>query len=92
MPRHIDHKQAFGPRALKSLERAFEDAWREVDAQIPLETTSEEIELTRTKLAQWIINYATIGKLDLENVERLKEHALLGLRCSEELGPSRRHN
>ena len=92
MPRHIDHKQAFGPRALKSLERAFEDAWREVDAQIPQETTSEEIELTRTKLAQWIINYATVGKLDLENVERLKEHTLLGLRCSEELGPSRRHN
>jgi hypothetical protein len=28
----------------------------------------------------------------VENVERLKEHALLGLRCSEELGPSRRYN
>ena len=78
MPRHIDHKHAFGPRALKSLERAFEDAWREVDAQIPQETTSEQIELTRTKLAQWIINYATVGKLDVENVARLKEHALLG--------------
>ena len=57
MPRQVDHKHAFGPRALKSLSRAFEDAWREVGSQIPQETTSEQIELTRTKLAQWVINY-----------------------------------
>ena len=86
MPHHIDYKHAFGPRALKSMERAFEDAWREVDAQMPQETTSEQIELVRMKLAQWVINYATVGKLDVENVEGLKEHALLGLRCSAELG------
>ena len=92
MPHHIDYKHAFGPRALKSLERAFEDAWREVDAQIRQETTSEQIELTRTKLAQWIINYATVGKLDVENVRQLKEQALLGLRCSADLGRSRTHN
>jgi hypothetical protein len=92
MPHRIDYKHSFGPRALKSLERAFENAWREVDAQIPQETTSEQVELTRSKLAQWIITCATIGKLDVEDVERLKEHALLGLRCSDQLGPSRRHN
>jgi hypothetical protein len=92
MARQIDHKHAFGPRALNSLAQALEDAWQEVGAQINQETGPEQIELTRAKLAQWIINYATIGKLDEENVEELKEHALLGLRCSAELGVWRRHD
>jgi hypothetical protein len=92
MPRQIDNKHAFGPPALKSLAQTFEDAWQDVGTQISQETATEQIDLTRTKLAQWIINYATIGKLDAENVEQLKEHALLGLRCSVELGGWRRHD
>jgi hypothetical protein len=76
MPRQIDHKHAFGPRALNSLAQAFEGAWQEVGTQFNQKTDSERIELTRAKLAQWIINNATIAKLDVENVEQLKEHAL----------------
>ena len=92
MARQIDHKHAFGPRALNCMAQAFEDAWQEVGAQINQKASPEQIELTRGKLAQWIINYATIGKLDAENVEELKEHALLGLRCSAELRVWRRHD
>ena len=85
MPRRIEHKHAFGPRELNKLAQAFEGAWREL-AEEANESTAEQIEFSRTTLAQWIMTYATMGALDVEDVERLKEHGLLGLRCSAELG------
>ena len=87
MPRRIDHTHAFGPRQLNRLALIFEDAWREVRSEIADEACDAEIEYTRAKLAQWIINYATIGKVDLAKVRELRSHALFGLRCSAELGP-----
>ena len=70
---------------MNKLAQAFEGAWRDLAEEV-YESTAEQLELRRTTLAQWIMAYATIGALDVEDVERLKEHGLLGLRCSAELG------
>jgi|SRR4029079_3674254 hypothetical protein len=84
MPRRVEHKNAFGPRELNKLAQAFEGAWRAL-AEVNGET-SEQLELRRTTLAQWIMTYATQGGFDLGDVEQLKQHGLLGIRCSAELG------
>ncbi len=84
MPRRVEHKNAFGPRELNKLAQAFEGAWRAL-AEVNGET-SEQLELRRTTLAQWIMTYATRGGFDLGDVEQLKQHGLLGIRYSAELG------
>jgi hypothetical protein len=85
MPHPIEHKHAFGPRELNKLAQAFEGACRDL-AEESNARTAEQLELTRITLAQWIITCATKGVVDVENVEQLKVHALLGLRWSTELG------
>jgi hypothetical protein len=86
MPHRSTHKHAFGPRELTKLALAFDGAWQQLRVEGVEAKTVEHIELTRTKLAQWIFNYATMGTLDVEDVERLKEHGLLGVRRSTERG------
>ena len=81
MRHRIEHKHAFGPGELRNLGRAFEGAWHELRAQGFEANTLEQTEMTRTKLARWIIDYAAIGE---RNVARLKEDGLMGLRWSAE--------
>ena len=81
------HKQAFGPRELTVLTAVFENAWRKVSGDVPEEANLRQVQQTRSKLAQWIMNYATRGELDVSKLEELQAHALFGLRCSAELGP-----
>ena len=83
MRHRIEHKHAFGPRELQDLELAFDGAWHELRAQGIEPNTLEQIEMTRTKLARWIVNYAAIGERD---VARLVEDGLMGLRWSAEFG------
>jgi hypothetical protein len=80
MPQQIE-RNSFGPRELKNLGRAFEAAWKKLRADGIDESTLEETDLVRTKLAQWIIAYAKMRELD---VKRLKENGLMGLRWSKE--------
>lgn len=87
MAHQVDHKHAFGPRELTVLTAVFENAWRKVSVDVPEDTSLRQIERTRSKLAQWIMNYATQGQLDVCKLEELQAHALFGLRCSAELGP-----
>ena len=83
LPR-IEHKHAFGPRELTKLAQAFEGAWRDLAEEIN-ECSAEQLEVTRTTLAQSIIACATRGEINAENVGQLKEHALLGLQWSADL-------
>jgi hypothetical protein len=85
MPHRSTHKHAFGPRELTKLALAFDGAWQQLCVEGVEAKTVEQIELTRTKLAQWIFNYATMGMLDVD-VQPLKEHGLLGVRRAAELG------
>jgi hypothetical protein len=80
MPQQIE-RNSFGPRELKNLGRAFEAAWKKLRADGIDANSSEETDLVRTKLAQWIIAYAKMRELD---VKRLKEDGLMGLRWSKE--------
>jgi hypothetical protein len=61
MPHRSTHKHAFGPRELTKLALAFDGAWQQLCVEGVEAKTVEQIELTRTKLAQWIFNYATNG-------------------------------
>jgi hypothetical protein len=88
MPHRIEHKHAFGPRELKNLGLAFDGAWQELRAQGIEANSFEQIERTRTQLARWIINYATIGE---HEVPRLIEDGLMGLRWSAEFSVKKRH-
>jgi hypothetical protein len=81
MRHRIEHKHAFGPGELRNLGRAFEGAWHELRAQGFEAITLEQTEMTRTKLARWIIDYAAIGERD---VARLKENGLMGLQWTAE--------
>jgi hypothetical protein len=85
MPRRIEHKHAFGPRELHKLAHAFEGAWRDLAGEAN-NATSEQLEVSRVTLAQWVMTYAARGGIDLEDVEQLKQHVLFGIRCSAELG------
>jgi hypothetical protein len=80
MPQQIE-RNFFGPRELKSLGRAFDAAWKKLCADGIDESTLEETDLIRTKLAQWIIAYAKVRELDMEQVT---ENGLMGLRWSAE--------
>jgi hypothetical protein len=88
MPHRIEHKHAFGPRELKNLGLAFDSAWQELRAQGIEANTLEQTEMTRTRLARWIINYAALGERD---VARLVEDGLMGLRWSAEFCVKKRH-
>jgi hypothetical protein len=83
LPR-IEHKHAFGPRELNKLAQAFEGAWRDLTEEVN-EYTAEQLEVTRTTLAQSIIACATRGAVNVENIGQLKEHGLLGLQWSLDL-------
>ena len=88
MPHRIEHKHAFGPRELKNLGLAFDAAWQELRAQGIEANTCEQIEMTRTTLARWIINYAAMGERD---VSQLIGDGLMGLRWSAEFSVKKRH-
>ena len=60
MPHQIERKLAFQPRALNDLARAFESAWLELCAWGVEVNTEEQHKRIRTKLAQRIMECATV--------------------------------
>jgi hypothetical protein len=84
MHARIEHKHAFGPRELNKLAQAFEGAWRGLAEEVS-ECSTEQLEFTRTTLAQAIFACATRGAINVENVGQLREHGLLGLQWSTDL-------
>ena len=89
MPQKIERNhRVFGPRELKRLALAFDRAWRQLHSEGIEGETFEEIDLSRTKLAQSIIACATVREHD---VERLKEDGLMGFRWMKEFSSDERH-
>jgi hypothetical protein len=75
MPREINHKHPFGSRALKRLARAFESAWREVDADSTQNATSDPTDLVildQAFEAAWAVIQAHDPFRDLDKDEQLQ--------------------
>lgn len=89
MPQQIEcNHRVFGPRELNRLALAFDRAWQQLRSEGIEGETSEEIELTRTKLAQSIIACAAAREYD---VEQLKEDGLMGFRWVREFSGDGSH-
>jgi len=89
MSHQIERKFAFGPSAVSDLAQAFDAAWLELRAWGIEANTDEQVKCIKTTLAQRIMEYATEGEHDVED---LKEFGLQGLPhlCAHRVGLPRR--